>query len=100
VREFKNCIERIFNIITCNTILVEHLPPYIKKNRSNESSLVNNITSPDTYELTLEETLSKAECRAIKAALKRNQQQRAQTAEELGISKTTLWRKMKKHDLV
>jgi transcriptional regulator with PAS, ATPase and Fis domain len=43
--------------------------------------------------------LDEIEVHVIREALKRNNYRKLQTARELGISKTTLWRKMKEHGL-
>ncbi len=99
VREFQNCVERIFNVITGDTIIVEHLPPYILNKLNEGTSKKISKTSPKE-KLSLEKIVSLAEKEAIKLALERNNNNRAQTAEELGVSTTTLWRKMKEYGLI
>lgn len=97
VREFQNCIERIFNVITGDMILVEHLPPYIR------NKVIDDKTKSDvaitSQKMTLEKIVQLAEKEAMKLALQRNNNNRALTAEDLGISTTTLWRKMKEYGL-
>ena len=44
-------------------------------------------------------TLAEVEARAVLDALRRNDWKRQATADELGINKTTLWRKMKRLDI-
>ncbi|MCP3951804.1 MAG: hypothetical protein GY697_06225, partial [Desulfobacterales bacterium] len=44
--------------------------------------------------------LNQAEKQALVAALQRHDGNRTQTAAFLGINKSTLWRKMKKHKLL
>lgn len=101
VREFKNCIERIFNIIDGNTILVKHLPPYLTNNTSVIEVKQNDFQlSSEDYKGELDQILEETESKAIEFALKRNDYNRTKTAEQLGISKTTLWRRMKKHELI
>lgn len=96
VREFQNCVERIFNVITGEIILIDHLPPYIISKMNNLLDK-HNVCSGS---LTLEQIINHAEKDAIKSALERNTHNRALTATNLGISTTTLWRKMKEHDLI
>ncbi len=99
VREFQNCVERIFNVVTGDTIIVEHLPPYIR-NKLNDDTPQKVSNDNRGKKLSLEKIVNLAEKEAIKLALDRNNNNRAQTAVELGISTTTLWRKMKEHGLI
>ncbi|PWI32426.1 Fis family transcriptional regulator [Vibrio albus] len=84
VRELENTIERAFVLCSNDKIGPAHLPVEFGgkavQTKSNEDiSSVREV----------------AEKQSIQAALKRNHYNRAATARELGIHKTTLYRKMK-----
>lgn len=89
VRELENAIEHAFVICAGATIGVEDLPPHIR-NRSMEPP----EHDPRAVHLG---PLQNAEAVAINDALARHNGNRTRAAQELGISRNTLWRKMKKH---
>jgi len=84
VRELQNAIEHAF--ILCHGGLMElrHLPAHFRE----------AVLTPDSLPIGL--TLAEIEARVLKEALARNQGNKSATARELGIDKTTLWRKMKR----
>ncbi len=82
IRELENIIERAFVLCQGTTIDVNDLPDNIRP-RDERPSV--KISSMDDIEVAY-----------ITEALKRNSWNRKKTAEELGMHKTTLWRKMKK----
>lgn len=88
VRELENTIERAFVLCTKEEITPAHLPAafagHTEQARHNED--IGSVRQV-------------AEKRSIEAALKRNHYNRAATARELGIHKTTLYRKMKSLDI-
>ena len=86
VRELENAIERA--VVLCGNGLIHphHLPEQLR---------------PAALEVPPQGlTLADAEARLILEALNRNDWRREATARELGIDKSTLWRKMKLHNLV
>ncbi len=83
VRELENALEHAFVICHGNRIELEHLPPEMTNPKTGANS---PPSSP----------LDDAEAQALRSALERNNNNRTSTARELGISYTTLWRKMKK----
>ena len=87
VRQLENVIEYAF--VHCNgrTIQVQHLPEEIKLGK--EKDVVLDIDSP----------LEEIEKRIIISVLKKNDYDREKTAHALRISRTTLWRKMKKYGI-
>ena len=87
IRELENVIERAFVLCTKKIIGPEHLPPGI--------SSAHNKSSGD-----FRSKKNSAEAEAVLSALKRNNFSRTKTAEELGIDKATLYRKMKKYRLI
>ena len=87
VRELENIIEYCFIVCKEGLIYPEHLPEYLTK----KESPLTVISRP----MTLEEI----EKQAILEALKRNKWRKMATCRELGISKDTLRRKLKKYGL-
>jgi transcriptional regulator with PAS, ATPase and Fis domain len=87
IRELENAIEHAF--ILCHGSLIEpvHLPEPFRSLHQSESVVPAGLK------------LDEIEVHVIREALKRNNYRKLQTARELGISKTTLWRKMKEHGL-
>ncbi|MFA6449222.1 MAG: sigma 54-interacting transcriptional regulator [bacterium] len=83
VRELENALEHAFVICHGTRIELEHLPLEMLNFKP---GLNTPSASP----------LDDAEAQALRAALERNSNNRTVTARELGISYTTLWRKMKK----
>lgn len=83
----------------------------IYKNEKQQSANVEVVKIPETknketpydYAETIEEqenlSLEEAEVEMIKKALERNKENRKKTANELGISQRTLYRKIKQYDL-
>ncbi len=82
IRELENVIEHSSIVCGNNLIRPEHLPQTLrgKTHRTWKSG----------------QTLAEIESAALVTALERNNWQRSATAEELGIDKTTLWRKIKR----
>jgi PAS domain S-box-containing protein len=84
VRELENVIERAFVLCRSDLIGLEHLPPELTG------------TCPELVESgSMSAMLRSAEEHGILSALKRNSFNRASAARELGIHKTTLYRKIK-----
>ncbi|MCF7810769.1 sigma 54-interacting transcriptional regulator [bacterium] len=83
VRELENIIEHAFVICPGGVIEPDHLPKYLREQQ--ESTTVEIV-----------ETLSEMEALFLTAALKRNNWSRKDTARELKINPSTLFRKMKK----
>jgi PAS domain S-box-containing protein len=84
IRELENIIEHAFILCKGNIILKEHLP--------------EQFISGDTGHY-CGKALKDVEKQMIYETLKKNNWRKKETAEELGINKTTLWRKIKLFDL-
>ena len=84
IRELQNAIEHAFILCHGGLIQPQHLP----------SPLHEACIGTDGIPAGL--TLAEVENRMIKEALARNNGQKLAAARELGIDKTTLWRKMKR----
>lgn len=93
VRELENAIEHAFVVCAGNTIRLEDLPTHF---RGEARRLTPALASPRSGGPTPLETAVAAE---IRKALERHGGNRTRAAEELGISRNTLWRKMKKHGI-
>jgi PAS domain S-box-containing protein len=85
VRELENVIERSFIVCSGGFIDMEHLPEELTGPRGSKSRLSNIRTAHDLLD-----------AQSIRAALERNNYNRTAAAKELGIHKTTLFRRMKK----
>ncbi len=83
VRELENAIEHAFVLCPGGLITPDHLPATVRQAgaAADEGGMV---------------TLEEAEARVIRRALQHNSGNRRETARELGIAPSTLWRKLKK----
>jgi len=79
VRELENAVEHAFVMCHGNEITPDHLPPHITAGIKSQNG---NGHAPDEKEIILE-------------TLKRYQGNRSRAAAELGMHRSTLWRKMK-----
>ena len=86
VRELENAVERAAVMCGGDTILPEHLPPQVLRGAGAEAS---------GGDPTLR-SMSEVETDHIRAVLRHTGGNRTQTAQILGISPATLWRKLKK----
>jgi PAS domain S-box-containing protein len=82
VRELENIIEHAFVMCRSGTITLRHLPPRLRER------------PPETPPTPA--SLDDLEARFLLAELERHGWNRAATARDLGIHKTTLWRRMKR----
>jgi len=100
VRELENTIEYAMNIVdyTENELMPFHLPRHIMLNASMDIMTAEIIEKGKLC--TLEEQVSKYEHKIIKYTLENVKYKTTVAAECLGLSLTTLWRKMKKYDLL
>ncbi len=90
VRELKNVVEYAFVLCPGGLIQLEHLPERLTGSQRHTGD--SGQAAPGLK-------LASAEQRLITEALERNDYRRLDTARELGISKTTLWRKIKKYKI-
>ncbi|MFC1558651.1 sigma-54 interaction domain-containing protein [candidate division KSB1 bacterium] len=85
VRELENAIETAFVLCSSGLIQLQHLPDQFKaKSDSKRKSALS---------------LNDMEINMITEVLKRNNYRKIDSARELGINKTTLWRKIKKYNI-
>ncbi|GAW94294.1 sigma-54 interaction domain-containing protein [Calderihabitans maritimus] len=91
IRELANVIERAFNVVEGNTILVQDLPMYLQKYGRSGKVLVKQQT--------LQALLEQTEKAAIKEALSITKGNKAQAAKLLGISRAWLYQKIEKYHI-
>ncbi|MBM3241292.1 PAS domain-containing protein [Candidatus Poribacteria bacterium] len=84
IRELENIIEHAFVLCKGNFIELEHLPTELSNPKQNYS---RQTAWP----------LENAEAETIRKILEKHGGNRLKAAQELGIDRTTLWRKMKKY---
>ncbi len=88
IRELENVIQAAVHLSTGEKLTVEVLPDYMR----------------DSYSIpigskSLKETLEDAEKQAIIQTLEKYQNDKLVTAKQLGISKSSLYEKLKKHKI-
>ncbi len=95
VRELENCVERAVVLCRQPTITVEDLPPAVMQAAAGGAQPA--VSGRAT---TLAEALRGPEKQLILNALQSNNGNRQATAHALGINRTTLYKKMKKYQLM
>ena len=84
IRELENAIEHAFILCRGGLIELSHLPEPLRSLAESRQGFLTGLT------------LAEMEARVIMEALSRNNGKKTAAARELGINKTTLWRKMKR----
>lgn len=84
IRELENAVEHAFILCHGGLIELRHLPEPLRR-----------LGVAGATRIGIRETLEEMELRAIQEALARNNGRRTAAARDLGINKTTLWRKLK-----
>jgi transcriptional regulator with PAS, ATPase and Fis domain len=91
VRELENLLEHAFILCRGPEIQVAHLPPDFLEALGEKPSRIPLSTAIPL--------LRRTEVQTIIETLHKYKGHRSKTADELGIDKSTLWRKMKKHGI-
>jgi DNA-binding NtrC family response regulator len=89
VRELRNVVERAVLFCRSPLVTVEELPPALRSYRGKRRQ------PPSGEVKTLREAVARAEIEAIRAALLATGNRRVEAARLLGISRKTLWEKIK-----
>jgi len=90
IRELENIIEHACVMCQGTRIRKAHLPPELSP--KSEKIIINEITSRPP--------LQSFEKQLIQETLEKHNGNKLLTAEELGLHRSTLWRKMKKYGLI
>lgn len=90
IRELENIIEYAF--VLCHGIIIE--PRHLPQELLDTVNVGDNKSTKPT-----DAPLKQAEAITILEILRKHGGNRVKTADDLGINKTTLWRKMKKHGI-
>jgi len=93
VRELENAVEHAFVVCGGSVIEREDLPPHVLGER-----LASSLPAPDASDASLG-PLQSAEAIAIREALGRHRRNRTRAAADLGVSRNTLWRKMRRYGI-
>jgi len=96
VRELENCVERAVVLCRGEQIDAPDLPPAVLNGRT----AVEHIAPLIDGGLTLSEALADSEKKIILATLERRNGSRNEAARELGINRTTLYKKMRRYELL
>lgn len=101
VRELRNFCERLTVMSTKNKISLKDITNRILNIKTTNRKLEKTIDISDTNNYVFEHTLNLDDMEKvnIKLALRDSNGSIMNAAEELGISRTTLWRKMKKYNI-
>jgi len=102
VRELEHVIQRMVIYCRDGVLTTAQLPPNILGGRvgpTNDPSVVLGSNAPRT-EQSLEKQVALNEKEIIEQALFKNNFSRTKTARDLGISRVTLYNKMKKYDML
>lgn len=93
VRELENMIERAYNLVEGNVIKLEHLPEILVINNNNKNKEISSIGN-------LNKTLDEIEKQNLINALKACGFNKSKAAKILGISRASLYQKIKKHNIL
>jgi PAS domain S-box-containing protein len=89
VRELENAIEHAFVVCCGDTIQVSDLPSHVRPDQGAALPVAEPGLGP----------LAGAEAATIREVLSRHGGNRSRAAEELGVSRNTLWRKIRRYNL-
>jgi two-component system response regulator HydG len=95
VRELRNVVERAVLFCRSNRVSVEELPPQVRVS----SPASRRAPVGPQHVVTLQHAVERAEVEAIKAALGATSGRRTDAAELLGVSRKTLWEKIKNYGI-
>ena len=92
IRELRNVVERMVILAEDNMILLDHLPPSIKKRKTIREEAADQ-------DATLTDITDRTEREIIIQALEESGGDKSKAARRLGIPRSTLYYKMKKLDI-
>jgi two-component system response regulator HydG len=91
VRELENAIERAVTLAESQTIVASDLPPSFTRTRLLPEGVPISADARETW------SLEEVEQEHIERVLRRHRGNLANAARQLGISRSTLWRKMRRY---
>jgi DNA-binding NtrC family response regulator len=94
VRELRNVVERAVLFCRGQRVMVEDLPASVRGAVPGQSA-----AAVERDVVSLQEATKQAEIEAIRAALRASEGRRAEAAQRLGISRKTLWEKLRIYDI-
>lgn len=100
IRELENSIEYAVNMVDFNedTLKLHHLPKHISLLLHVDKPVIDNLF--DSNNKTLKDYVEEYEKKIIQQAMKASDNNNSLIAEQLGLSTSTLWRKMKRYGLL
>ena len=102
VRQLKNCLERAVLLSNDGRITTAELPPEVLRPSAPVSSTTGELAAPAAYNASAQSSptsLREVERQQILAALEQTNWHRGKTAELLGISPSTLYRRLRDYNL-
>ncbi|WP_084281081.1 sigma-54 interaction domain-containing protein [Alkaliphilus transvaalensis] len=100
IRELANLIERALNLVEKEAMItLEHLPYYIRKSIEVITGSSKMLPLEGNENTTLKEIVEEVERKTISQALQETGGNKYQTSIKLGISRTSLYEKIKKYGL-
>lgn len=99
VRELENVVERAVIYCSDGVLRAEHMPPHIREAPPEQFQSAPDQKRAAEAGADLSERIALTEQQIIEQALFRNSFSRTNTARELGISRVTLYNKMKKYGM-
>ncbi|QGJ71438.1 Phage shock protein operon transcriptional activator [Planctomycetales bacterium 10988] len=110
IRELRNVVERAVSLCRGSEILAENLPEHLRNPQPDSvldfpsstsiySEFSDSTSSSTSIPTTLGKAIDEAERESIERALANNANNRSKAASELGISRVTLYKKMRKYGL-
>lgn len=103
VRQLRNCLERAVLLTDNGRITIKELPPEVVYKQDKASVSVSYSSSPQhnsgSFQSVTSTNLRDVERQQILTALERTGWHRGKTAELLGISPSTLYRRLREYDL-
>ncbi|WP_353892964.1 sigma 54-interacting transcriptional regulator [Proteinivorax hydrogeniformans] len=92
IREMENMIERLLNLVEDRIVYLHHLPDYLVKN--------NIVEHHVTSKRGLDDIMDSVEKETLELVLEKTNNNRTKAAELLGIHRTSLYKKLRKHKLL
>jgi DNA-binding NtrC family response regulator len=99
VRELRNVMERAVALRDGDTIGMEDLPPNLQAVTAERFDLLTSAETNAGQSASLKQTQEEAEAAHIAEALERHNNNRQRAAAELGISRMTLYRKLRRYGI-